>query len=135
MWNWHDLCFIVRRKRFTFHIQLNYPNHTIEKQLKTFRHGVAPLHSAQHRKFYAHARDSQSRLSGKLLGAMIMHGCRIVNGIKNKKHKKTALEQSGMLRIWRCDCALCVIGNEFPCRQPHNPSATLSRGLSTLPQG
>ena len=40
-----------------------------------------------------------------------------------------------MLRIWRCDCALCVIGNEFPCRQPHNPSATLLRGLSTLPQG
>jgi len=27
-------------------------------------------------------------LSGKLLGAMIMHCCRIVNGIKNKKHKK-----------------------------------------------
>ena len=26
-----------------------------------------------------------------------------------------------MLRIWRCNCALCVIGNEFPCRQPHNP--------------
>ena len=40
-----------------------------------------------------------------------------------------------MLRIWRCDCALCVIGNEFPCRQPHNHSATLSRGHSTLPQG
>ena len=37
-----------------------------------------------------------------------------------------------MLRIWRCDCALCVIGNEFPCRQPHNPSATLSRGLTTF---
>ena len=55
MWNWHDLCFIVMRKRFTFHIQLNYPNHTIEKQLKTFRHGVALLHSAQHRKFYARA--------------------------------------------------------------------------------
>ena len=30
-----------------------------------------------------------------------------------------------MLRIWRRDCALCVIGNEFPCRQPHNHSATL----------
>lgn len=61
MWNWHDLCLIVRRKRFTFHIQLNYPNHTIEKQLKTFRHGVAPLHSAQHRKlFYARAmRDAK----------------------------------------------------------------------------
>ena len=41
--------------------------------------------------------------------------CRIVGGIKNK-NIKTALEQSGMLRIWRCDCALCVIGNEFPCR-------------------
>ena len=60
MWNWHDLCLVVRRKRFTFHIQLNYPNHTIEKQLKTFRHGVAPLHSAQHRKFYARAmRDAK----------------------------------------------------------------------------
>ena len=40
-----------------------------------------------------------------------------------------------MLRIWRCDCALCGIGNEFPCRQPHNPAATLFRGLSTLHQG
>ena len=54
---------------------------------------------------------------------------------QKQKHKKTALGQCGMLRIWRCDCALCVIGNEFPCRQPHNPSATLLRGLSTLPQG
>ncbi|MDY3135826.1 MAG: hypothetical protein SOW13_03305 [Sodaliphilus sp.] len=25
--------------------------------------------------------------------------------------------------------------NEFPCRQPHNPSATLLGGLTTLPQG
>ena len=39
-----------------------------------------------------------------------------------------------MLRIWWRNCALCVIGNEFPCRQPHNPSATLFRGLSTLPK-
>ena len=39
-----------------------------------------------------------------------------------------------MLRIWRRDCALCIIGNEFPCRQPHNPSATLLRGSSTLPK-
>ncbi len=56
-------------------------------------------------------------------------------GDLNKKHKKTALEQRGMLRIWRCECALCASGNEFPCRQPHNPSATLLRGPSTLPQG
>ena len=34
-----------------------------------------------------------------------------------------------MLRIWLCDCALCVIGKEFPCRQPHNPSAALYEGL------
>ena len=54
---------------------------------------------------------------------------------QKQKHKKTALDQRGMLRIWRCDCALCVIGNEFPCRQPHNPFATLLRGPSTLPQG
>ena len=40
--------------------------------------------------------------------------CRIVNGIKNKNIKKTALEQCGMLRIWWCDCALCGVGNEFP---------------------
>ena len=33
---------------------------------------------------------------------------------QKQKHKKTALGQCGMLRIWRCDCALCVIGNEFP---------------------
>ena len=26
-----------------------------------------------------------------------------------------------MLRIWRCDCALCVIGNEFPCRHTIPP--------------
>ena len=54
---------------------------------------------------------------------------------QKQKHKKTALGQCGMLRIWRRDCALCVIGNEFPCRQPHNPSVTLSQGLTTLPQG
>ena len=54
---------------------------------------------------------------------------------QKQKHKKTALGQCGMLRIWRRDCALCVIGNEFPCHQPHNPSATLLRGLTTLPQG
>ena len=26
-----------------------------------------------------------------------------------------------MLRIWRGDCALCVIGNEFPCRHTIPP--------------
>ena len=49
-----------------------------------------------------------------------------------QKHKKTSLAQCGMLRIWRCDCALCVIGNSFPCRKPHNPTATLVRGLTHI---
>ena len=35
-----------------------------------------------------------------------MQCCRIVNGIKNK-NIKNSLEQCGMLRIWRRDCALC----------------------------
>ena len=70
MWNWHDLCLIVRRKRFTFHIQLNYPNHTIEKQLKTFRHGVAPLHSAQHRKLF-YVRDAQSQQANEPTGLQV----------------------------------------------------------------
>ena len=39
-----------------------------------------------------------------------------------------------MLRIWRCDCALCVIGNEFTCRQPHNPSASSYEGLPLCPK-
>ena len=54
---------------------------------------------------------------------------------QKQKHKKTALEQSGMLRIWRCDCALCVIGNEFPCRQPHNPIRhPLTRAIHFAPR-
>ena len=57
------------------------------------------------------------------------------SSMEKTKTSKTALEQCGMLRIWRRNCALCVIGNEFPCRQPRNPSATLSRGLTTLSQG
>ena len=66
---------------------------------------------------------------------MIIHCCQNRGWNQKQKHKKTALEQRGMLRIWRRDCALCVIGNVFPCRQPHNHSATLLRGHSTLLQG
>ena len=50
------------------------------------------------------------------------------------KTEKTALGQSGMLRIWRCDCALCVIGNEFPCRQPHNHSTPSHEGIPHCPK-
>ena len=56
---------------------------------------------------------------------------------QKQKHKKNSLgaKWKALVRGWRRDCALCVIGNEFPCRQPHSPSATLLRGLTTLPQG
>ena len=39
-----------------------------------------------------------------------------------------------MLRIWRCDCALCVIGNEFPCHQPHNPPPPSYEGSPHCPK-
>ncbi|MDY4750091.1 MAG: hypothetical protein SO230_05485 [Sodaliphilus sp.] len=34
-----------------------------------------------------------------------------------------------MLRIWRCDCALGVIRNKLPCRQPHIPPPPSYEGL------
>ena len=34
-----------------------------------------------------------------------------------------------MLRIWRCDCALCVIGNEFPCANHTIPPPPSYEGL------
>ena len=39
-----------------------------------------------------------------------------------------------MLRIWRCDCALCVIGNEFPCRQPTIPPPPSYEGSPQCPK-
>ena len=79
-------------------------------------------------------RRSVKSAQWKITVAMIIHCCRNRGWNQKQKHKKTALEQRGMLRIWRRDCALCVIGNVFPCRQPHNHSATLLRGHSTLAQ-
>ena len=49
---------------------------------------------------------------------------------QKQKHKKQPWSKVECFTF-----ALCVIGNEFPCHQPHNPTATLSRGLTTLPQG
>ena len=60
--------------------------------------------------------------------------CRIVNGIKNKNIKNSLGARHGILRILRCDCALCVIGNEFPCRQPHNLSPPSYEGLPLCPK-
>ncbi|MDY3749426.1 MAG: hypothetical protein SO068_06855 [Sodaliphilus sp.] len=53
---------------------------------------------------------------------------------QRQKHKKTALEQCGMLRIWRCDCALCVIGNEFPCTNHTIPPPPSHEGYPFCPK-
>ncbi|MDY4462623.1 MAG: hypothetical protein SPE23_10590 [Sodaliphilus sp.] len=39
-----------------------------------------------------------------------------------------------MLRIWRCDCALCVIGNEFPCANHTIPPPPSYEGLPLCPK-
>ncbi|MCI6145238.1 MAG: hypothetical protein MR689_00775 [Bacteroidales bacterium] len=44
------------------------------------------------------------------------------------------MRQSGMLRIWRCDCALCVIGNEFPCANHPIPPPPSYEGLPLCPK-
>ena len=45
-------------------------------------------------------------LNGKLQGAMIMHCCRIVNGIKNKKHKNSLGATWNALHLAEGLCAL-----------------------------
>ena len=39
-----------------------------------------------------------------------------------------------MLRIWRCDCASCVIGNEFPCANHTIPPPASNEGLPHCPK-
>ena len=39
-----------------------------------------------------------------------------------------------MLRIWRCDCALCVIGNEFPCTNHTIPPPPSHEGYPFCPK-
>ena len=52
-----------------------------------------------------------------------MQCCRIVNGIKKQKHKKTALEQRGMLRIWQRDCVVGGMETRFQWRKMHSHTA------------
>ena|GEM_PF-1238975 len=47
-----------------------------------------------------------------------MHCCRIVNGIKNKNIKKQPWGNVECFAFGVGIVRLCVIGNEFPCRQP-----------------
>ena len=37
-----------------------------------------------------------------------------------------------MLRIWRCDCALCVIGNEGPLHCPKDKNRSPFHGEKPL---
>ena len=53
---------------------------------------------------------------------------------QKQKHKKTALGQRGMLRIWRRDCVLCVIGNEFPCANHTAPPPPSYEGSPHCPK-
>ena len=39
-----------------------------------------------------------------------------------------------MLRIWRCDCALCVIGNEFHAANHTIPPPPSYEGLPLCPK-
>ena len=54
---------------------------------------------------------------------------------QKQKHKKNSL--GAMWNASHLAEGLCALRHwkQFPCRQPHNPSATLLRGLTTLPQG
>ena len=76
----------------------------------------------------------ENRFSGYLLGhRLYMWLSREWN--QRQKHKKQPWSKVECFAFGGGIVRLCVIGNEFPCRQPHNPSATLLRGPSTLPQG
>ena len=74
------------------------------------------------------------RISGKFVGidyAMLPN--RQWN--KKQKHKKQPWSNVECFAFGGATVRFAVIGNEFPCRQPHNPSATLLRGRTTLHQG
>ncbi|MDY5658908.1 MAG: hypothetical protein SPF24_00650 [Sodaliphilus sp.] len=64
-----------------------------------------------------------------------MYCCRIVNGIKNKNIKKQSWSNVECFAFGGATVRFAALETSFPCRQPHNPTATLLRGLTTLPQG
>ena len=45
---------------------------------------------------------------------------------QKQKHKKQPWSNAECFTFGEVIVRLCVTGNEFPCLQPHNPSATLS---------
>ena len=75
----------------------------------------------------------ESWFSGKILGIdyAMLPNC---EWDQKQKHKKTALEQCGMLRIWRRDCALCVIGNGFHAANHTIPPPPSYEGIPRCPK-
>ena len=63
-----------------------------------------------------------------------MHCCRIVNVIKNKNIKNSLGARRGMLRIWRCDCALCVIERVFMLLTTQSLRHPLTRAIHIAPR-
>ena len=61
--------------------------------------------------------------------------CRIVNGIKNKKHKKQPWGKVECFAFGGATVRFASLETSFHSANHTIPSATLLRGLSTLPQG
>ncbi|MDY3007468.1 MAG: hypothetical protein SOR86_00310 [Sodaliphilus sp.] len=54
---------------------------------------------------------------------------------QKQKHKKQPWSNVECFAFGGATVRFAALETSFPCRQPHNPSATLLRGLTTLPQG
>ena len=55
--------------------------------------------------------------------------------IQRQKHKKQPWSNVECFAFGGATVRFAALETSFPCRQPHNPTATLLRGLTTLPQG
>ncbi|MDY3733547.1 MAG: hypothetical protein SOZ98_01870, partial [Sodaliphilus sp.] len=54
---------------------------------------------------------------------------------QKQKHKKQPWSNVECFAFGGATVRFAALETSFPCRQPHNPTATLLRGLTTLPQG
>ncbi|MCI6626277.1 MAG: hypothetical protein MR747_09355 [Bacteroidales bacterium] len=54
---------------------------------------------------------------------------------QKQKHKKQPWSNVECFAFGGATVRFAALETSFPCRQPHSPSATLLRGLTTLPQG
>ena len=79
-------------------------------------------------------REGFFRFSGKFLGIdyALVPNC---EWNQKQKHKKQPWGNVECFAFGGATVRFASLETSFPCRQPHNPSATLLRGLSILPQG